>query len=585
MLIARIAVILALAGLAAAQNSNRKLRTRPSVIAAQAGKHLDWYQDLDKALAAAAHEKKPVFWYIPTLSRSPMDRKPEIDRYMMAGPFSWPELGAALSRDAILLRKAVGRTEMKRFGLKIREFIEPGFLVLDPKGKELMRVDQITTFHPAWFRQVLATIWSKAPEAELLESALMGDAPKGDTPLVAFARGAIEYRKGHSEAARKIWKASAEAHPADPMSAKMMMEVEDHGPFVRGFEVYGALPKMSLTGEKGGASIEGTRAPADTFSEAELWRRSRAYMLQMQRDDGGFVDSLYDFGGTDSLPNVYTAVTAIAGLAYIEMLERDSKDEAVRSALDAAIAYVLDDKHLNSEDKDELIWAHLYRVRLVCRMIEFDAQRKEALIPELKRITGKMFAMQPEHGAWYHEYPNPFVSASVLIALKHAERHGAKVPDDVLARGFAALLRSRAKDGGYSYGSSKRPAREGKIPASAGRMPLAELARSIWGEGRREQLEAALKAAFKYHDEMGVVRKYDDHASRLGYGGFFFWYDMHGRSEAIEHLPGSRLRKKLLKQQRALVLSLPEIDGCFVDSHELGRVYGTAMALLCLSRK
>ncbi len=97
--------------------------------------------------------------------------------------------------------------------------------------------------------------------------------------------------------------------------------------------------------------------------------------------------------------------------------------------------------------------------------------------------------------------------------------------------------------------------------------------------------EAALKAAFKYHDEMGVVRKYDDHASRLGYGGFFFWYDMHGRSEAIEHLPGSRLRKKLLKQQRALVLSLPEIDGCFVDSHELGRVYGTAMALLCLSRK
>ena len=27
-----------------------------------------------------------------------------------------------------------------------------------------------------------------------------------------------------------------------------------------------------------------------------------------------------------------------------------------------------------------------------------------------------------------------------------------------------------------------------------------------------------------------------------------------------------------------------EIDGCFVDSHELGKSYGTAMGLLCLAR-
>jgi hypothetical protein len=27
---------------------------------------------------------------------------------------------------------------------------------------------------------------------------------------------------------------------------------------------------------------------------------------------------------------------------------------------------------------------------------------------------------------------------------------------------------------------------------------------------------------------------------------------------------------------------LPEIDGCFVDSHELGKTYGTAMGLLVM---
>jgi hypothetical protein len=31
------------------------------------------------------------------------------------------------------------------------------------------------------------------------------------------------------------------------------------------------------------------------------------------------------------------------------------------------------------------------------------------------------------------------------------------------------------------------------------------------------------------------------------------------------------------------MLRLPELDGCFVDSHELGRCYGTAMALLSFS--
>jgi hypothetical protein len=30
------------------------------------------------------------------------------------------------------------------------------------------------------------------------------------------------------------------------------------------------------------------------------------------------------------------------------------------------------------------------------------------------------------------------------------------------------------------------------------------------------------------------------------------------------------------------MLAIPEIDGSFIDSHELGKCYGTAMALLTL---
>jgi hypothetical protein len=57
---------------------------------------------------------------------------------------------------------------------------------------------------------------------------------------------------------------------------------------------------------------------------------------------------------------------------------------------------------------------------------------------------------------------------------------------------------------------------------------------------------------------------------------------MHARSEAIAAVKDPALRQSLAKKQLDLILSLPELDGCFIDSHELGRCYGTASALLCL---
>ena len=97
-------------------------------------------------------------------------------------------------------------------------------------------------------------------------------------------------------------------------------------------------------------------------------------------------------------------------------------------------------------------------------------------------------------------------------------------------------------------------------------------------------IRPALIAAFEHHEQLESVRKYDDHANRLGYGGFFFWYDMHGRTMALRQLAEGATRQEMEERQREIILAIPEFDGCFVDSHELGRVYGTAMALWCLAR-
>ncbi len=79
------------------------------------------------------------------------------------------------------------------------------------------------------------------------------------------------------------------------------------------------------------------------------------------------------------------------------------------------------------------------------------------------------------------------------------------------------------------------------------------------------------------------MRKYDNHAPPYGIGGFFFWYDMQARADAARALRDDGERAGRLREVRALVLSIAEIDRTWVDSHELGRVYGTASALNVLA--
>ena len=98
-----------------------------------------------------------------------------------------------------------------------------------------------------------------------------------------------------------------------------------------------------------------------------------------------------------------------------------------------------------------------------------------------------------------------------------------------------------------------------------------------------QMLAVAIDVSFDMHKHLASALKYDDHTSNMAYGGFFFWYDMRGRSEAISKIKDEQVRADFESQQKAIIMSLPELDGCFVDSHELGRCYGTAMALLCLA--
>ncbi len=588
----------------AAQGSRTTSRPTPTPAAARAGTAVEWRQGLAQAKADSRDLARPLFWYLPTIKGSPMDRKPEIDRYMMAGPFSNPDVVGLLNTRFVPVRHVPSRKEGRQLELEPLGFIEPGYLVMSPDGEVLARCHQLTTLHPAWFLSRLGQLvgasrpparsvpaflreaWAafSGGDHELVQESLRGQSGNESLAVRAeagFLEGAMLLRAGRSRDAIALWRRVAEQFPDEPYAWKCAAEAEGHGPFIRGFEVFTALPEAVLKAESGTSG-----APAGIYDEDELRVRSRTFLLGMISSDGGYHDSWYDFGGADSLPNVHVAITALVGRAFLEervvMDEEDPMISRIDTVLERIFEFVTDDRFINPQDRDEIVWAQIYRIRFLLRWQEL-RENSEAEVALLRSVRA-LEKLQPAPGAWFHEYPNPFVTASALVALRLADDAGAAVDRGKVDLGLKALLQCRARNGAFSYGYSRRGAHGVSLRAAAGRMPLCELALSMWHGDGDKKLVGALETAFAAHDELEHVRKYDDHASDLATGGFFFWYDLHGRTEALLAVRDSRVRQTMIDRQRDLILSIPEIDGCFVDSHELGRVYGTAMALICLAR-
>lgn len=604
----------------ATKNSTKKIRVQPSPTSSRIGSAVNWQPDFETALAESAKTGKPIFWYVPTLRGSFMDRLDSIDRYMLAGPFSWPTIIELLNKNFVPVKAQPNRQQQTELSLKPYVFVEPGFVVLDSSGNLVRSVDRLTTLHPIWLRALIASLvespvesTEKSPELAKLwqqfaageyeqmvfDSANVSSSEKTETLLLA---GMVRFRLGDHDGAKEKWLAAAAAEPEHPLAWKAAAEAEGFGPFVRGFEVHGELPESVLNsaanvGLKEGAV--GSAAPREIYSEDELWRRSIEFLLSMQHKNGAWTDCDYDFGGTDSLPNVHVAVTSIAGLALISAKEKFIREQQtkppansaahvallnrIENAIENAAAFVGNDQNLNRVDRDELLWADSYRVRLLARM----ATQNPGWLDRLKNAVRQLELTQMDSGGWYHEYDNPFVTASALLALKCAEDAGATPTAEVLAKGYAALTRDRFGNGAYPYSSVRSDRASGAgteqhIAASAGRMPVCELA--LWRGGKSDDatLANAVRKSLELNENLMKALKYDNHTSNLAYGGFFFWYDFHGRTEAIARVADANVRADFAKQQRKLILGLPEIDGCFVDSHELGRVYGTSMALLSL---
>jgi hypothetical protein len=527
----------------------------------------------------------------------------------------------------------------ERLDIKKFDFVEPGFVFLDPKGKVVHVVDRVRTFNAPWMIHLLRAVLAKHPkfnrpvgdDADSLarggdyEAALK----KTKDPVKrarlrrllrepAEAAAELEGQKGTAAAVERAWLALHKSEFAAAENALAGVESREAEYLLSLIEFYTARESAAigrwkkLAGEddrwgwKSAANLvterdtlpmgptlhsfedpfwypsgayadlpEGTRWPREEKEIRDVARRAVEFLLRNQRANGGFEDSRYVYCPSPKiLPNVFVAATSLAAAALLQWREIDP--ERIDKALKKAEAYLLDDRNMN-RGRNEEMYADAYRLVYWTRKYDAIAAERKATLREMTRIVKALSRTQRRNGFWAHEYPNPFCTAAVMHGLWMARERKAEGVDPLLKRGASALKSTRGRNGRQAYGGRGRAS---GAKDSCARSAMCEAALHMAGEASRGDIRKALSEFWEHHDKLEWVRVCDYHAHGQ-LGGFFYFHGFF-HSAVAASLLDKKDRGEQFSRFRDQLLRIPEIDGSFIDSHELGKCYGTAMALLVL---
>ncbi|MBL8841894.1 MAG: hypothetical protein JNL90_10245 [Planctomycetes bacterium] len=549
---------------------------------------------IGEALSRAQAEGKLVLWHVWRLEGGQMYRAPLLDDYMDQCLWSDPELVALVNANFVPLRTRASREVGAEYGLVAWDQVEPALLFLSPQGKVVHAMDRLRTFDPRWFAEVLKRVLAAHPELDpedpkpaAADAFATPDAGALEQARAAYFAALADWSAGRDDAALAGWKALIAAQPDTPYAwraaANFVITPDQtpagaarhafEGPTALALPPPGELPR----------DTRWRRKPAEAEAIAEDALR---WLLRTQRADGSWNDCRYAYWNTPAItPNAWMAITALAASALLEW--RDLAPDEVDGALARAEDYLFGSAggRLNVGENEEC-YAHAYRILYVERVLAQteDAPLRASLQERLDGLVKQLVGTQRRGGQWAHEYDNAFCSGVALEALRRAKSAGATVPDDAMKRGLDALQGARFADGTYAYGGAG--ARGGPSPHadhakdSSGRMPLCEAELVAAGRSDAAALGRAFAAYKQFYDRFEKISKCDFHTDGE-LGGFFFFHDLYHSSAALAQVPAAaqaEWRRWFLEKLAAL----PEIDGSFLDDHELGKSCATAYALLAL---
>lgn len=343
-----------------------------------------------------------------------------------------------------------------------------------------------------------------------------------------------------------------------------------------GFESLQFLPEAAYRGLPKDTTWQGDKLAAPAMARGGV-----EFLLAQQHDDGGFTDARYAYWPSSEItPNVWVAITSIAMTALWEHREaHPDLHDRIDRALQRGEAFILDPKRLN-RGANEDCYSDAYRLMYLARRASSsEGPAHDLAVQRMNEIVQAAAARQKASGFWAHEYENAFATGAVLQEVLAAKAAGATVPIEVTDKAAAALLSARFKNGTYTYGGAAR-GRETNLKDSAGRMPVCEGSLFQLGRSDVDKVRFALDNFWAFVKNLEGVRRNDFHSDGE-LGGFFFFHSVYHASEAVRLMPPAE-QPAHWQKFLALLQQIPEMDGSFLDSHELGRSYGTAMALLTL---
>ncbi|MBK8974837.1 MAG: hypothetical protein IPM29_02835 [Planctomycetes bacterium] len=420
------------------------------------------------------------------------------------------------------------------------------------------------------------------------------DAELPDTAPESGARAAEAHyllalaalRAGHEDAAHERFEHVAATWPDTLFGRRARANVtlgNDSRPLGAAFTAFESLRYLDDAAYRELAPDTEWHGPA--LSSRELARRGLEHLLENQRDDGGFKDCRYAYWPSPSItPNAWIAITALAATAMLEL--RDvAPDSIPPERVDAAIAraeqYLFAPEHV-ARGQNEDVYADAYRLLFLSRRAgRSDGDERARLVARMNEVVREATQRQKTSGFWAHEYENAFCTAAMLRGLRLAELAGAEIPPESLSNGVSALLAARFETGTFVYGGAAgRRGRPTSEKDSATRMPLCEGVLLDLGQSDPARLRRAVEIYWEYMDRIERVRRNDFHSDGE-IGGFFFFHSLFHAAELTPMLPED-LREMQRERTIALLQRIPELDASYLDSHEIGRTYGTAMAMLAL---
>ncbi len=260
----------------------------------------------------------------------------------------------------------------------------------------------------------------------------------------------------------------------------------------------------------------------------------------------------------------------------------------------------------NSEDALYNNWTHAYSIDAMVHLLHRHAKDQERC-KRLRALIRQQIDMLRRYeclaGGWayYDDFdfqtqrPNgstiSFVTATVLIVFDEARKEGIAIPQKLVDRGFASILRQRKPDFSYDYGEYLKyvPMLPINRPGgSLGRSQACNLAMRLWGDKKvtDEVMETWLDRLFAREMWLDLGRKRPiPHESWFQVAAYFFYYGHYYAARCIEILPPSE-RPQRQDHLAQIILHLQQPDGTWWDFpfYNYHQAYGTAFALMTLER-